>query len=42
MKKMMKQMGGKASRGGKASKGIKGSEMPDELAAALSSRLGPR
>ena len=42
MKKMMKQMGGKASRGGKAGKGIKGSEMPDELAAALSSRLGPR
>ena len=42
MKRMMKQMGGKASRGGKASKGIKGSEMPDELAAALSSRLGPR
>ncbi|GDX33891.1 signal recognition particle protein [Actinomycetes bacterium] len=42
MKKMMKQMGGKAGRGGKASKGIKGSEMPDELAAALSSRLGPR
>ena len=42
MKKMMKQMGAKASRGGKASKGIKGSEMPDELAAALSSRLGPR
>lgn len=42
MKKMMKQMGGKAGRSGKASKGIKGSEMPDELAAALSSRLGPR
>ncbi|MDA2954817.1 MAG: signal recognition particle protein [Actinomycetota bacterium] len=42
MKKMMKQMGGKASPGGKASKGIKGSEMSDELAAALSSRLGPR
>lgn len=42
MKKMMKQMGGKAGRSGKASKGIKGSEMPNELAAALSSRLGPR
>lgn len=45
MKKMMKQMGGKSSRGGKSgksAKGLNGSAMPDELAAALSSRLGPR
>ena len=42
MKKMMKQMGGKSARGGKSGKGPKGSAMPDELAAALSSRLGPR
>ena len=45
MKKMMKQMGGKSMRGGKsgkAAKGTKGSAMPDELAAALSSRLGTR
>ena len=42
MKKMMKQMGGKSARGGKSAKGPKGSAMPDELAAALSSRLGPR
>jgi signal recognition particle subunit SRP54 len=45
MKKMMKQMGGKSGRGGKSgksAKGPKGSAMPDELAAALSSRLGPR
>jgi signal recognition particle subunit SRP54 len=45
MKKMMKQMGGKSARGGKSgksAKGSKGSAMPDELAAALSSRLGPR
>ena len=45
MKKMMKQMGGKSSRGGKSgksAKGLNGSKMPDELAAALSSRLGPR
>ena len=45
MKKMMKQMGGKTSRGGKSgksAKGLTGSAMPDELAAALSSRLGPR
>ncbi|MCX6535751.1 MAG: signal recognition particle protein [Actinobacteria bacterium] len=45
MKKMMKQMGGKSARGGKSgksAKGPKGSTMPDELAAALSSRLGPR
>ena len=45
MKKMMKQMGGKSGRGGKSgksAKGPKGSAIPDELAAALSSRLGPR
>ena len=45
MKKMMKQMGGKSARGGKSgksAKGPKGSAIPDELAAALSSRLGPR
>jgi signal recognition particle subunit SRP54 len=45
MKKMMKQMGGKSGRGGKSgksAKGLKGSAIPDELAAALSSRLGPR
>ena len=45
MKKMMKQMGGKSGhggKGGKSSKGAKGLAMPDELAAALSSRLGPR
>ena len=42
MKKMMKQMGGKSARGGKSGKSAKGSAMPDELAAALSSRLGPR
>ncbi len=45
MKKMMKQMGGKSARGGKSgksAKGSKGSAIPDELAAALSSRLGPR
>ena len=42
MKKMMKQMGQKSGRGGKSAKGPKGSAMPDELAAALSSRLGPR
>ena len=45
MKKMMKQMGGKSSRGGKSgksAKGLNGSAMPDELAAALSSRLWPR
>lgn len=45
MKKMMKQMGGKSARGaksGKSAKGLNGSAMPDELAAALSSRLGPR
>ena len=42
MKKMMKQMGGKAGRGGKSAKGLKGSAMADELAAALSSRLGSR
>ena len=41
MKKMMKQMGQKSGRGGKSAKGPKGSAMPDELAAALSSRLGP-
>jgi signal recognition particle subunit SRP54 len=45
MKKMMKQMGGKSARGGKSGKSAKspkGSAIPDELAAALSSRLGPR
>lgn len=45
MKKMMKQMGGKSSRGGKSgksAKGLNGLAMPDELATALSSRLGPR
>ncbi|MEN9647988.1 MAG: signal recognition particle protein [Actinomycetota bacterium] len=45
MKKMMKQMGGKSARGGKSGKSTKGpkdSVIPDELAAALSSRLGPR
>ena len=45
MKKMMKQMGGKSghgAKGGKSGKGAKGLARPDELAAALSSRLGPR
>ena len=45
MKKMMKQMGQKSARGsksGKSAKGLNSSAMPDELAAALSSRLGPR
>ncbi len=45
MKKMMKQMGGKSARSGKSGKSAKGSKdtvIPDELAAALSSRLGPR
>ena len=45
MKKMMKQMGGNSSRGGKSgksAKGLNGLAMPDELATALSSRLGPR
>ena len=42
MKKMMKQMGGKGMLGGKRGKGSKGDGIPDELAAALGSRLGPR
>ena len=42
MKKMMKQMGGKGMPGGKRGKGSKGDGIPDELAAALGSRLGPR
>ena len=42
MKKMMKQMGGKGALGGKRGKGSKSSGMPDDLAAALGSRLGPR
>ena len=42
MKKMMKQMGGKGMLGGKRGKGAKSAGMPDDLAAALGSRLGPR
>ena len=42
MKKMMKQMGGKGALGGKRGKGAKDAGMPDDLAAALGSRLGPR
>jgi len=42
MKKMMKQMGGKSMLGGKRGKGPKSAGMPDDLAAALGSRLGPR
>ena len=42
MKKMMKQMGGKGMFGGKRGKGAKSAGMPDDLAAALGSRLGPR
>ena len=42
MKKMMKQMGGKGMLGGKRGKGAKTAGMPDDLAAALGSRLGPR
>ena len=42
MKKMMKQMGGKGMLSGKRGKGSKGDGIPDELAAALGSRLGPR
>ena len=42
MKKMMKQMGGKGALGGKRGKGSKDAGMPDDLAAALGSRLGPR
>lgn len=42
MKKMMKQMGGKGMLGGKRGKGAKNDGMPDDLAAALGSRLGPR
>ena len=42
MKKMMKQMGGKGMLSGKRGKGAKSAGMPDDLAAALGSRLGPR
>ncbi len=42
MKKMMKQMGGKGMLGGKRGKGPKSADIPDDLAAALGSRLGPR
>jgi signal recognition particle subunit SRP54 len=42
MKKMMKQMGGKGMLGGKRGKGARSAGMPDDLAAALGSRLGPR
>ncbi len=42
MKKMMKQMGGKGALGGKRGKGTKDAGMPDDLAEALGSRLGPR
>jgi signal recognition particle subunit SRP54 len=42
MKKMMKQMGGKGMLGGKRGKAAKSAGMPDDLAAALGSRLGPR
>jgi signal recognition particle subunit SRP54 len=42
MKKMMKQMGGKGLLGGKRGNGPKSAGMPDDLAAALGSRLGPR
>jgi signal recognition particle GTPase len=42
MKKMMKQMGGKGMLGGKRGKGSKSAGVPDDLAAALGSRLGPR
>ena len=42
MKKMMKQMGGKGMLGGKRGKGPKSTDIPDDLAAALGSRLGPR
>lgn len=42
MKKMMKQMGGKGALGGKRGKVAKNDGMPDDVAAALGSRLGSR